>query len=244
MEQSDTTVCCSFNEIESLSKLAARGCQYPWCVAKETGRAVRWLAEHDLPGALMLLQLLEQVDNKPLSCRKPIASPDGKYTRWHANGQALCPVLAGLSLVDFSGVWCSEPQVLLDSVFSPGLILPFAAQASSLRNIELSISWKSCQVVCKNGQLLIREDDQAEFFPAMESSHASTVSIQCSDVFSPRTETAPSPRKPLLPFQHVERARIDAVQLQALGTYAARTYAPATESSRLSGAGAGVSDND
>jgi len=40
------------------------------------------------------------------------------------------------------------------------------------------------------------------------------------------------------------RAAPDAATIATLETFAARTYAPATEASRLAGAGAGTSDND
>ncbi|KMW60818.1 hypothetical protein AIOL_000983 [Candidatus Rhodobacter oscarellae] len=40
------------------------------------------------------------------------------------------------------------------------------------------------------------------------------------------------------------RAQISQDTLRVLNRYASRTYAPATEASRLAGAGAGLSDND
>jgi hypothetical protein len=40
------------------------------------------------------------------------------------------------------------------------------------------------------------------------------------------------------------RVSVDLICLESLKQYAHRTYAPATEQSRLSGAGAGTSDND
>jgi len=40
------------------------------------------------------------------------------------------------------------------------------------------------------------------------------------------------------------RSRCSDETVNALSAFAARTYAPATEESRLAGAGAGLSDND
>jgi hypothetical protein len=50
----------------------------------------------------------------------------------------------------------------------------------------------------------------------------------------------PAPKSPPL------RTRVDLTQqhLDDLNSYAHRTYAPATEASRLAGAGAGLNDND
>lgn len=46
-------------------------------------------------------------------------------------------------------------------------------------------------------------------------------------------------------MQHLRgRAAPDAAAIATLESFAARTYAPATEASRLAGAGAGTSDND
>ena len=46
------------------------------------------------------------------------------------------------------------------------------------------------------------------------------------------------------PRPHVTRATPDPVCWDTLNRFAHRTYAPATEESRLLGAGAGLSDND
>lgn len=243
MEEADSDVCCSFNEVESLGKLAARGCGYPWSVASEAGRAVRWMAEHDLPGALILKQLLEQVDQVALSAIKPRTSSDGNYTSWHAEGEGLCPVLSGLSLVDFSHVWYLKPQVDLYKVFSPGLILPFAAQSSRLHSADLTVSWNACKAVFKNGKLQLGENDQLRLSQETEVKQASAVSIQCGNLVENSADVLLRCERSI-PFKPVERARINHALLQALTHYAARTHAPVTDSSRLMGAGAGVSDND
>ena len=46
------------------------------------------------------------------------------------------------------------------------------------------------------------------------------------------------------PRPQTQRADVDANTLATLNAFAHRTYAPATEASRLKGAGAGLSDND
>lgn len=46
------------------------------------------------------------------------------------------------------------------------------------------------------------------------------------------------------PVAVADRSRCDAAAMAALERFAARTYAPATEHSRLAGAGAGLSDTD
>ena len=46
------------------------------------------------------------------------------------------------------------------------------------------------------------------------------------------------------PAQKTERCKVDPVDWQRLGVYAALTYVPETDASRLAGAGAGLTDND
>ena len=52
-------VCCSFNEVETLSVKATRGAGLGWGHAEDLGRAARWLAERGFDWASSLLQLLE-----------------------------------------------------------------------------------------------------------------------------------------------------------------------------------------
>lgn len=153
----------SLNEIEALSRKAARGAGYSWGLADEAGRAVRWLEARGEPGATALLELLSWRDGKAYPSTVP--------------GQAsVCPIVAGTMLCD--GVLLRDEIDGLP-LHSPLLMQPF-------------IAWL---------------EGPGETDPAA-------------------------------------RANVPTDVAAALDAYATRTYAPATEASRLAGAGAGLSDND
>ena len=82
----------SLNEVEALSRKAARGAGLSWGLAEEAGRATRWLVVHGLPGPEVLLAALTRLDGLPHEARAPL---DG----WQAR-DTLCPVTTGAALAD------------------------------------------------------------------------------------------------------------------------------------------------
>ena len=55
------TFLLSLNQIEQTTRKAARGAGLAWGLADETGRAVRWLHAHGLPGVAALADWLESI---------------------------------------------------------------------------------------------------------------------------------------------------------------------------------------
>jgi hypothetical protein len=129
-----------------------------------------------------------------------------------------CPVLEGAHLSDLGG---RGLPVSFKAMHQPLLLAPFVMQAGVLA----TVSWPGCEVDVRADGLTIRGE---------AVSPASPVEVRIED----GAVSAP-----------VLRPKPGAVDIageiwEALGRFAHRTYVPATEASRLKGAGAGLTDND
>lgn len=205
----------SLNEIEATAKRAARGAGYSWGLAEEASKATRWLSRHGQDGVAALALLLDKGFAQPADHR-PLAADEV----WQSNGD-LCPLAAGAFLSDCAQHLRSGP-VAMRRVAMPLLILPFAANAAS----EL----RCCMRVEIDGQIAVTDGDHL-LCPDRLPELAERITVQTS-------ETAPSWRT------RRAQMRPDPDSWDRLAMLAHRTYAPATEESRLRGAGAGLSDND
>lgn len=208
----------SLNEIEALAKKAARGAGYPWGIAEETGKAVRWLCAAGVDGCSALAKYLIDCDGDDLSVRAP-----KQGNTWTSIADRLCPLLAGAALSDLADT-LHEGDLRLESVAHPILLAPFAGLSAQHLEAPVVLEWSDAFVATDGKALVLRGDISAS---------AATVIV--------RVETG---------FDHAHwqpkrsRADPDEESLAILNSLAHRTYAPATETSRLAGAGAGLSDND
>ncbi|HMB47892.1 MAG TPA: DUF3726 domain-containing protein [Afifellaceae bacterium] len=210
----------SFGEVESLSQKAARGAGYSWGMAEETGKAVRWLEERNIPGLDMLANYLPYISVKKYVNYCPKA--DGEC--WSAPGQTLCPLCAGVALSDFAD---ELPYIVTqNSVSFPVLLLPFAARASQYLGEPLTVEWAGTRAVCgpqRNGTVYMEGD-------------AGTQRVKRVKIIR---DGDPPPGSPAYRRRDIEPGTLDALQ-----AFARKTFVAATEASRLAGAGAGVTDND
>lgn len=213
----------SLNEIEGLCKRAARGAGYGWGVSEEAGKAVRWLASHNLPGPQALGTLLQNTDGH---ARIDLA-PVGLQAPWHARSGQLCPLASGTALNDCADDLSDGTEMVMQNVMCPVLILPFAAWASLHLKKPLFVAWSDTRLstdgVCYWG------DTSAD-----QISATSTKTLFCGLAEQPSGTVS----------QPTLRGTVPQNIWQDLSRFAHRTYAPATEASRLLGAGAGTSDND
>lgn len=207
----------SLNEIAALSLKAARGVGYDWGMAEEAGRAVRWLAARDLSGADALCALLDHVEAGPPTRDGDPPGPGG----------AGCPIALGCRIADGCRGRDAGRRVA-GPVVAPLLLLPFAAWAASLARRSYTVAW-GCGSARIDAGGACRLDGRR---PANGPDHV-TVTIDVG-----ATPEAVDP----LPVGF--RARVPPETVARLAAYAGRTYAPATEASRIAGAGAGLSDND
>lgn len=208
----------SLNEVEALAKKAVRGAGYPWGIAEETGKAVRWLCTADVDGCAPLAEYLTRCGGADLFARSPVQG-----NVWSSSGDCLCPLLTGAALSDMADT-LKDRDIRLESVSYPILLAPFAGLSARQLEATVVLEWDEACVATDGKSLAIQGET---------ATSAATVTA--------RIETD---------FDHAHRqstctrAKPDEDTLAALNRLAHRTYAPATEASRLSGAGAGLSDND
>lgn len=208
----------SLNEVEALAKKAARGAGYPWGIAEETGKAVRWLCASDVDGCAALAAYLTECDGTDLSGR---VSVQGNV--WTSNGDQLCPLLSGAAFSDMADT-LKVQNIRLESVSHPILLAPFAGFSALHLEATVVLEWNDACVATDGKSLALRGETAT-------SAATLTARIETDFDHAHRQSTC-------------SRADPDDETLAALNRLAHRTYAPATEASRLSGAGAGLSDND
>lgn len=206
----------SLNEVEATAKRATRGAGYAWGVAEEAAKATRWLCVQGFDGPAILAQLLEQEFASHLEHHIPEAR-DGMWT----GARDLCPLMTGSALSDFPDA-LSQDKVLISNVAAPLLLLPFVATMAKKRKSTVEITLDGFSATTDGVHLSCEE---------FGMDRANRVGITEIDQIRPARS------------MH-SRATPDPGAWKLLNTVAHRTYAPATEQSRLLGAGSGLSDND
>ncbi|WP_120495545.1 DUF3726 domain-containing protein [Kiloniella sp. EL199] len=229
----------SLNEIEASARKAARGAGMSWGLAEEAGKATRWLAARGLPNVCLLLSLLKTNDGKAYNELRP-QSLD--LDIWNTPNGPLCPVISGSALNDLADRLLDRHEIILESVISPALILPILGRAAKAIGKGFSVSWFSVsggavKVIIAPDVLYLEQGTINDL--GTEQAERVSVSGILSDLSNLRAEKSGTIIERVV--QGVPLSSEDWADLQA---FAARTYVPATEESRLKGAGAGLSDND
>lgn len=206
----------SLNEVEAMAKRATRGAGYPWGLAEEAAKATRWLCAHGVDGCRHLADLLETGLAGDLAAHMPEISG----TDWQGQGR-LCPIGAGAGLSDLAARLAEGPVTLRD-VSHPALVLPFAARAALVHG-------SAVEVTC-NGETVQTD--------GCSLSGGDAFATGCGDVHVAIFKDRVVNRSFVSRFVPSNDA------WATLERLAHKTYAPATEQSRLAGAGAGTSDND
>ncbi|WP_170409918.1 DUF3726 domain-containing protein [Ruegeria atlantica] len=206
----------SLNEVEATAKRAARGAGYSWGLAEEAAKATRWLCAQGQNGTRALAQLLQlELTRAPAQHTPPNLSSE-----WQSDDQ-LCPLATGALLSDCALRLNSSP-IEIRNVAVPELLLPFAANAARLLKTCVSLEYD---------QAVAETDGYDLSLTALIPNHAHQVLVRLGGQVN-------------TPAPHRTRADPDPSDWDILNQFAHRTYAPATEESRLLGAGAGLSDND
>lgn len=132
--------------------------------------------------------------------------------------QSRCGLTAGTGYSD-----AYLPLELTKDLVSPLLFLPFVAWRANAEGQSLSVKWSDGSArISESGEL-------AHAGQAPSASGEVSVSVE-----GEHGEVQPEGM----------RAEVALDVVEGLTRFAERTYAPATEESRLAGAGAGLSDND
>ncbi|EBA16857.1 hypothetical protein RSK20926_03594 [Roseobacter sp. SK209-2-6] len=212
----------SLNEIEAMSKRAARGAGLSWGLAEEAAKGTRWLAAFSFPGAEMLADLLTLNDRLPALDFSPAVLSG----TWAAPAGRMSPLIAGAAMSDCAVRMEAGQVIEMENVSLPLLVVPFAAGAALRLGVPVSVTWEDARLTTDGQRLCVQGEREA-----ILCSHASTLTCAAPAEMSGQSEP-------------VMRADVDPQAWEKLGEFAHRTYAPATEASRILGAGAGLSDND
>ena len=212
----------SLNEIDAQAKRAARGAGLSWGISEETGKAVRWLASHDLPGVASLADLLGRIDQVAAET----LAPKTLNGVWASFSGHLCPLLGGAALNDCADLLARNREIRMQNVLHPILLVPFAAWAALHIKAPVAVSWLKVTFATDGRKLAVNG-------PAEQINAQTAADVVCKKADALSNAKAPS-----------DRGSVGGTAWARLGEFALRTYAPATEESRLLGAGAGVSDND
>jgi hypothetical protein len=201
-------------EASALAIKAARGVGMPWGIAEEAGFALRWLTRSGGPGIAALCRYLSAYQDTP--------KMSGAEGTPEAGGAWICPLRLGSAISD-GGISLPLAQ---SGVREPLLLLPFlASQATDSHSVLLEIG-------------AIRIIVSADGFSANMVETALLINAaDCTISFGPADSDM------------IKRIgnRVESTASECIATltrFAHNTYAPATEASRLAGAGAGLSDND
>ena len=213
----------SLNEVEALTAKAARGAGLPWGLAEDAAYAARWLASFGWPWAGPLLGLLSTFAPRPIATD----SAAGETALSDPEGGAMSPLLCGPALADRAADMPAG-SVRLILVAEPLWILPFAAQVSlaTRRNVQVRVGPVRVTVArhrcwAAAGGLDDVAGGRADVICALAPAPSGTAERSRSD----RAQVAPG-------------------MWDRLAALAARTYVPASASSRARGAGAGLEVDD
>jgi len=147
--------------------------------------------------------------------------PDDLEGSWRSNQGDLCPLQTGAALSDLALEIAKKP-VSISNVAVPAILLPFAAWAALATELNMTLKIDGITATTDGVTLCLSGEIPARAVSVVVSSGG--------------TIFAAVPR--------FERAEPRAESWRVLSEFAHKTYAPATEESRLLGAGAGLSDND
>ncbi len=215
----------SLNEIEQTCRKAARGSGLPWGVADDTGRAVRWLHTFQLDGVSSLAALLERFDHQ-----RPVDyAPQSLDGVWQGPNNVLSPIMAGLALSDCMGL-LPERGIRTCEIACPILVAGYVGQTILNRERAVTLGWLSIGLsICHDLVTITGDKDD------LYADRADRLACE-KGVFDRDSDGGRYPK--------VGDTWVDAGAWEKLEERAWLTYVEATEESRLSGAGAGLHDND
>ncbi|MFZ8924098.1 DUF3726 domain-containing protein [Alphaproteobacteria bacterium LSUCC0226] len=205
----------SLGEIGALSTKAARGCGMDWGLADEAGYAVKWLQRRQLPGIAALCRYLSWRQTGEITAWPDVTGDQGHY----------CPIATGAAYGD--GLFGDEVE--FSRMRTPLLLIPFIALRADITPIAISL------------ETVVFSLSQDGFAYSGNDTAILTAASHC------RISTKIDHMPPLTRISDTDLPRVPetaAACVTVLNSFAKNTYAPATEASRLAGAGAGLSDND
>jgi hypothetical protein len=149
----------------------------------------------------------------------------GSLARWPdcpTSGAFYCPIALGTAYMD--GALSAE--LTIENIREPLLLLPFIAKRNDNQTMQVIF-----------GNMSIHLSNSDVFSPYLDT----TLLINQANCTVKNADNPPG----MKPFEFADRVPSHFFGcVKALDEFAKKTYAPATERSRLAGAGAGLNDND
>lgn len=212
----------SIGEIESLILKACRGSGMSWGLSEEGARAAGILSMLGLPGLDSFARLLPKLARVEHASVKP----EFNSNRCTSNGEFLCPVYAGAWLLDTPSLLTdTQGSVDFAMLADPLIFSAFALQGAIQHDRSINLVADNQSTRCLNG--------------AIENGSVLTEFATTTDLELRSSVAAPA----ALHITH-HRGTCTTESLHTLEQFAHKTYVPASEASRLAGAGAGLTDND
>lgn len=209
----------SLGEAQSLATKAARGAGFSWGLAEEVGVAINWLHANAAPGVAVLADYLDWRSTNQSS----LTHPSERFDENSNEPPLYCPIALGCAIQD-QGLRCvSQIDSGIGLVSHPLLLVPFLAHAFGQ---SVLVTWDDCSIQVNQHSMVCN------------SSIATMLYKQARCQFQLRGDINIDAKTPTR-VPNSDQSYIDRLQL-----YAGKTYAPATEASRIAGAGAGLTDND
>ena len=232
----------SLSEIDTLTRKATRGAGYSWGIAEEVGKAMRWLSAYGFSGPEILAKHLEIVANKQqvfIPNSKDVTSEEKIFGN---DDEPLCSLYCGTLINDLGHHLEARRTLTFNNILSPLLALPSAARIAEAYNISVSFSCAETIVICNpdgitiNDTPLLMNDNSFLLLKNDLGIYAKlgTFTLEDkADVICSRAERDFKSTN----FPSPQGRSITAEALVTLERFAHQTYAPATDESRLRGAG-------
>lgn len=214
------TITLSAGEWASLCGLAARGSGFAWGLSEDAGSALATLARWGVDASGAALEVFAGETAGRLS------APDGSGAVWAGQaGRALCPIRCGALLSDLGPDAVPEGGLLLNRVFAPLLLLPFADAVARRADRKLHIETAAGAGALGLGDLVkVLTMEDAGMALDLKFDFLSEAFVEGPPECGPK--------------------QMSRKNYTALWGLAMNTTVPETDALRASGAGAGAIDND
>ncbi len=205
----------ALGELEALCKKACFGAGFAWGEAEEAAKSVAFLCSYELPAIEALVQVLPLQKSR----LRPVIE-DKKIT----SPEKLCPIMTGIALAD-RAFDINEQAWQISALQSPLLTLPILWRAGEFHNKIFRMQGDNWEAHIGKGTFALSGD----------ASVAELESVEVSVV-----QKAPVS----LAVKRFDSISVEEKTEKTLLQFFMQTTVPESDESRISGAGAGLSDND
>ena len=129
----------SLSEIETTSKRASRAAGFPWGIAEEVGKSIRFLELFGFEGIKSLNEYYKSRSNKKFKRLNSINENN------NSNDFPFCPIILGVSFLDQIRNLEKFNKISFNKISYPLLILPFLSRSSEIIGKKIHFKFDQCQ---------------------------------------------------------------------------------------------------